>query len=697
MTSLLPPRPVAAPRPRSRRDPVIDAVRAGCLLVVVALHALLVGAWRDPDGSLATGMALAGHAWFIPITWLAQVMPLFFIAGGFAAISQWRRLRARGVTAVGFVELRIKRLAVPAGVMIAVVGTVLACARVAGLPADLAAEAAYRSAQPLWFLAVYLGATALVPVLAAAHERFGARVPAVGLGAVLAVDLVRQFSLAGPWSTGLAYLNLAFVWLFCQQLGFVLADTRGRNRSGPWAGLLAAVSGILVLLACGWSPDLIASLNPPTALFALGALAELCLLRLVRPRLERLVTGPALAGPIKRAGGLAMTVYLWHMPIALALVAALWAAGAPLPALHSPAWWLSRPLWLALVAGAVIPAAVWLSRLERWEPRLPLRPLTCRPALRVAASAVAAIGGVVIALLGGLGGLSTTVAAVCLLVLAVWLATSPTPAGRGTAVFAYGDPEAPVIWAIHGFRSSHHALEPLAQDLAARGFRVLAPDLPGCGESDPLPAGHGIEDLGAWLRGLLDREPAPALLLGHSLGSVIVAEAIAQGAVHRGAVLVNPIVTAPRDNPHRLAITGLRAYYGLAARLGPFGDVLLAGRALAGLSGIVMASGTGLRRRGGIVLEHMRDSHSFNSGAALLETFHTSLRHCVGDSGADFTRPVLVLGGEHDALAPVERQLELVDRIPCAVLRVLPGVGHLVPREAHVAAAAAVDDWAADL
>lgn len=48
-----------------------------------------------------------------------------------------------------------------------------------------------------------------------------------------------------------------------------------------------------------------------------------------------------------------MTLYLWHMPIVLALAAAIWAADLPLPAPHSGAWWLTRIPWLVALALAL--------------------------------------------------------------------------------------------------------------------------------------------------------------------------------------------------------------------------------------------------------------------------------------------------------------------------------------------------------
>jgi peptidoglycan/LPS O-acetylase OafA/YrhL len=359
--------PAAAAPEAGRRDTTIDAVRAVCLLVVVVLHALMVGVESTPDGGLRTSVALSGQGWFAPVTWALQVMPLFFIAGGFASLSQWRRMRARGASASEYVVGRVRRLAVPSAAMILVVGGVLSSAAMLGGDPSLLAEAGLRIGQPLWFLAVYLGATALVPAMSWLHERR----PLLTLGALAAgvvlVDLVR---LHGESAAG--YLNLVFVWLLMQQLGFALLD----RSCGAWsrrtllAGVAIPLVVLVVLVACGWSPDMIDNLNPPTAAIALLGATQFFLLHLLRPRLDRVMRNGAASKAAARAGAHAMTVYLWHMPVILLLVALVWGAGLPLPAPHTGAGWASRIPWLIAVAACVIPAAIVFARGEKRLMRL---------------------------------------------------------------------------------------------------------------------------------------------------------------------------------------------------------------------------------------------------------------------------------------------------------------------------------------
>ena len=57
---------------------------------------------------------LENQPWFDAATWVGQVMPLFFVVGGFASITAWRSAAARGGTAAELVSTRLLRLAQPA-------------------------------------------------------------------------------------------------------------------------------------------------------------------------------------------------------------------------------------------------------------------------------------------------------------------------------------------------------------------------------------------------------------------------------------------------------------------------------------------------------------------------------------------------------------------------------------------------------
>lgn len=96
--------------------------------------------------------------------------------------------------------------------------------------------------------------------------------------------------------------------------------------------------------------------------------------------------------------------------------------------------------------------------------------------------------------------------------------------GRRLVVLEAGPVGAPEIVLLHGFTGSKENWLPLMAVLA-RTHRVIAPDLPGWGESERVAgADHGVvaqaDRVARWLQA---RGEPPALLVGHSMGGHIAA------------------------------------------------------------------------------------------------------------------------------------------------------------------------------
>lgn len=389
------------------RDGGIDLVRAVCVVVVVLLHALMAGVVVDASGPVFVNTA-DGAAWFAPLTWAVQIMPVFFVIGGFAGALAYRRSRERGGTAVGFVAARTHRLLVPAILAIAAAGVALGMLTVAGVPADLVHIAGFRYSQPLWFLGVFLLCQALLPALVAAHDRAPVRSILALAGAAVLVDVAR----AATGIDAIGFLNLAFVWLTMQQLGFFLADgridaLRARTRALAGAGAVAVL--VATFVTGVYSPDLFENLNPPTVALVLVGVAQTVLVSLARAPLAALSRRPRVAAFTEFVTARTMTIYLWHMPVLLTMagvtaMVAL-AAGFELPAPSSPQWWLTRPVWLAVAIALTALVAVALSKAERRRLARPTR----SPAL-VAHAVVLGLAGVVLLLAGGTSVLTAALA-----------------------------------------------------------------------------------------------------------------------------------------------------------------------------------------------------------------------------------------------------------------------------------------------
>jgi peptidoglycan/LPS O-acetylase OafA/YrhL len=400
-------------RPKGTRDRGIDLVRACCIVGVVVLHAMMVGVTVTSAGPVFEN-ASDGTAWIAPLSWILQVMPLFFVIGGFAGLLAYRRHRSHGASASAFVAARLHRLLLPAVVTIGCVGAALAALTLTGVPADLVAMAGFRFGQPLWFLGVFLLCQALLPALAAAHERAPLRSIVSLAGAAVLVDVLR----ATTGVDALGFLNLVLVWTALQQLGFFLADG-SIGALGRRVRVLAGVGAVVVLVLTWWtgvySNDLIANINPPTAALLLVGVAHTAVLSLVRDRLARLADRPRVAFVTDVVTRRAMTIYLWHMPVLLAMAgaSALFAltTGVALPAPDSLGWWLGRPLWLAVALALTALVATVFARVEAVP-----TPLVTHSRGRITGAVLLGLAAVVLLLVAGTSVTTATLAVLAILV-----------------------------------------------------------------------------------------------------------------------------------------------------------------------------------------------------------------------------------------------------------------------------------------
>jgi len=335
----------------SKRDLTLDLARVFCVLLVVLIHLLMVGVGRDAGGELVVSRPLEEQPWFDAATWIGQIMPLFFVVGGFASLTAWRSLLRRGGDARDYVRTRVLRLAQPALPLFLVYVVVIGGATLFGVDPELLDVVIVGAGAPLWFIAAYTLCQSLVPAAARLHAAAPRRTLLVLALGVAVVDAVR-FAIGVD---EIGYLNLFFVWLLVQQLGFWYAD--GWFAARRWWQLLltpVACYAVIALLtfAGPYNTDMLDMLNPPTAPLVLLGLAQACLLRLLRPALAWLMATHVARAIVFLVGTRLMTIYLWHLPLIIAVsgIALLIPFASPVPA--SAAWWWSRPLvYLIVLAG----------------------------------------------------------------------------------------------------------------------------------------------------------------------------------------------------------------------------------------------------------------------------------------------------------------------------------------------------------
>jgi len=353
------------------RDRYVDFLRVASIVVVMLGHWTMAVVERR-DGAWYTSNLLAEVRGMWPLTWLLQVMPVFFFVGGFSNLVTLDSMQRRGAGYAEFAAGRSWRLLKPVLILLAVWLPLVTFGQVMELlDRETLRIASGVVSQPLWFIGIYLIVTALAPPMRRLHRAFGVAVPLVLIAATAAVDLVRFTRDV----QSIGYLNFAFVWLYAHQLGFFYADgslTRA-PRAILAAGAVAGVAALWGLTSLGPYPrsmvglpgESISNMTPPTVCLVALTTWQVSLLMMLRDGGRRLLERARLWGLVIIGNSVIMTMFLWHLTALVIVVALAIPAGFPQPLVGSAAWWLARIPWYAMLALVTSGLVFLFGRFER--------------------------------------------------------------------------------------------------------------------------------------------------------------------------------------------------------------------------------------------------------------------------------------------------------------------------------------------
>lgn len=224
-----------------------------------------------------------------------------------------------------------------------------------------------------------------------------------------------------------------------------------------------------------------------------------------------------------------------------------------------------------------------------------------------------------------------------------------------------------VLLLVHGLGANSSSWRAVLPKLSTK-YRVISPDLPGHGLSEPLREGHSPAAFADWLRDLLDALNIPAVtVVGHSFGG-----GLAMQFADRHRDYCRRLVLLSSGGLGREVIPLLRMLSlpgaGLVLAL------LVSGhRAGADIDGGKAASETSTVRQS---LANPRNRK------AILDTLRCVVNHrgqkvCALDRlGVLADLPTQIIFGASDAVIPVAHAYAAHHRLPSSRLHVLPGVGH---------------------
>jgi 3-oxoadipate enol-lactonase len=262
----------------------------------------------------------------------------------------------------------------------------------------------------------------------------------------------------------------------------------------------------------------------------------------------------------------------------------------------------------------------------------------------------------------------------------------PTPAPLKTrnGRFSYeaaGEAASPPLLFLHGIGGAARAWRGQLDFFGDR-YRTVAWDMPGYNGSAPLP-GVSIAALADALRDFLQQIGATKpILVGHSIGGMIVQQLLAKNPDIAGAVVLaqtSPAFGKP-DGDWQKEFIG--------ARLGP----LDRGETMVSLAPTLVRELVGDDPdAGGMALAHdcMAAVPEATYRATMLALMGFDLRSALKDIAV----PTLVLSGSRDKNAPAPMMAKMASYIPSASYVELEGAGHLVNLERPAAFNAALDGF----
>ena len=380
-------REMAEATPASRNR-VVDFVRVLSILVVVFGH-WLMAAITFEDGEIVPGHLLELADWTHPLTWVFQVMPLFFFVGGYSNALSWRSARGRGEPYGAWLRARLRRLALPVVPLLLVWAGGGWLGLRLGLDWEILQLASRVALVPTWFLAAYVVIVTLAPPMLVLWERIGWWSIAGGIALGALADV---FSI-GAGVVPVGFLNYVFVWATVHQIGYAWVDgtlAGYRKRVGLLTGGLATT---LLLVWLGPYPVAMVGLDtaqitnsyPPRVTLTLLGLFQAGLILVLEPTLQRLMSNIRAWTSVVVISARIMTLYLWHLTamvivIGLGLLVEGWGFGIePL----SGQWWLTRPVWFVVLIVPTMGLMAIFGRYERPERDMRPAPVWWRPVLAV--------------------------------------------------------------------------------------------------------------------------------------------------------------------------------------------------------------------------------------------------------------------------------------------------------------------------
>ena len=229
----------------------------------------------------------------------------------------------------------------------------------------------------------------------------------------------------------------------------------------------------------------------------------------------------------------------------------------------------------------------------------------------------------------------------------------------------------PAVLLIHGFPLNRQMWRPQLATLVAAGYRVIAPDLRGFGDSDVPDGAYNMDLFADDLVLLLDHLAIEqAIVCGMSMGGYVLFNLLS----HHPQRLAGAVCLVTRSTADDA--TGRERRYTMAREVGTYGPQAVADR----FHPLMFAAGT-VAERPKLAEEVYGWMVATASQGLIGGLLAMAERPDVTGLLPDISCPTLVIAGEHDQICPLELAQMIVHGLPRAQLCSVPEAGHLANLE----------------
>lgn len=240
---------------------------------------------------------------------------------------------------------------------------------------------------------------------------------------------------------------------------------------------------------------------------------------------------------------------------------------------------------------------------------------------------------------------------------------------------------------LHGFPGSHSGLMDMANVFSE--YRLIIPDLPACGESEPLEGKHNLENYSKWLDSFLNYlKIGKVTLVGHSFGSRIGLYFSSYYKKIEKLILITPVVRV-EGMIVRLASLNYKIAEYLPKSLQ---KRWLANPVYRTAGHIIVFKTSSRKRRQYLIAKDVKEFNRLNPRATieLFEEFYSS---DLIDLGNKIKISTLIIAGERDEIAPLNSVEKLAKQLSNAELIVMKKEGHIVVAESPISTASIIKKW----